>query len=93
MDAVTEKLLRELDTSPTDLKRLVLSAVWRKHTAIAIEFEAIARWERDDPKCWASVQDWLLSRGITITVLKARPTPSRTPSAPPPEPPAAGALG
>ena len=72
MDAVTESLLRDLETSPTDLKRIVLSTIWRKRTAIAIEADAIARWERDDPKCWASVQDWLLSQGITITVLKNR---------------------
>jgi hypothetical protein len=72
MDAVTENLLRDLETSPTDLKRIVISAIWRKRTAIAIEADAIARWERDDPKRWASVQDWLLSQGITITVLKNR---------------------
>ena len=69
---MTESLLRDLETSPTDLKRIVVSAIWRKNTAIAIEADAIARWERDDPKRWASVQDWLLSRGITITVLKNR---------------------
>ena len=72
MDAVTESLLRDLETSPTDLKRIVISTIWRKRTAIAIEADAIARWERDDPKRWASVQDWLLSQGITITVLKNR---------------------
>ena len=69
---MTEKLLRDLETSPTDLKRIVISTIWRKRTAIAIEADAIARWERDDPKRWASVQDWLLSQGITITVLKNR---------------------
>jgi len=72
MDAVTEKLLRDLETSPTDLKRIVISTIWRKRTAVAIEADAIARWERDDPKRWASVQDWLLSQGITITVMKNR---------------------
>ena len=95
MDPVTERLLRELEASPTDLKRLVISAIWRKRTAIAIESEAIARWERDDPKCWTSVQDWLLSQGIAITVLKTRPpTPYRVPPPPPShEPPATGTHG
>ena len=69
---MTEKLLRDLETSPTDLKRIVISTIWRKRTAVAIEADAIARWERDDPKRWASVQDWLLSQGITITVMKNR---------------------
>ena len=69
---MTESLLRDLETSPTDLNRIVISIIWRKRTTIAIEAEAIARWERDDPKRWASVRDWLLSQGITITVLKNR---------------------
>jgi hypothetical protein len=88
-------LLSDLETSPTDLKRLVVSAIWRKRTAIAIESEAVARWERDDPKRWASVQEWLLSQGIAITVLKTR-APTLHPVEPPPpshEPPATGTLG
>src|SRR5213593_2007881 len=72
MDPVTENLLRDLASSPTDLKRLVIRALWRKDTPVAIEAKAISRWERDDPKRWASVQDWLLSQGITITVLTSR---------------------
>ena len=91
MDAATENLLRELETSPTDLKRLVISALWRNRTAIAIEAEAIARWERDDPRSWSSVQDWLLSQNITITVLRSRPSPPsyHLPPPPTPQPPAA----
>ena len=85
MDAATESLLRDLETSPTDLKRLVVSALWRTRTAIAIEAEAIARWERDDPRRWALVQEWLLSKGITITVLKSQAAVST--QSPPPAPP------
>ena len=72
MDTATETLLRDLESSPTDLKKLVVSALWRRRSAIAIESEAVARWERDDPRRWASVQEWLLSQGITITVLRSR---------------------
>ena len=81
MDALTESLLRDLESSPTDLKRLVVTALWRSRSAVAIEAEAIARWERDDPRRWESVRAWLLAQGITITVLKGRTTPP-----PPPEP-------
>jgi hypothetical protein len=87
MDAATESLLKDLETSPTDLKRLVVSALWRARQAIAIEAEAIARWERDDPRRWTAVQDWLLSRGVTITVLRSRAaiaTPPPQPAQPPP---------
>jgi len=73
MDKATESLLRDLEASPTDLKKLVVSAVWRHGNAIAIEAEAITRWERDDPERWASVQEWLLAKGIAITVLRSRP--------------------
>jgi len=96
MNAATENLLRELDASPTDLKRLVISAFWRNRTAIAIEAEAIARWERDDPRSWSSVQDWLLSQNITITVLQSRPSPPPYHLLPPPPthaPPLAHPLG
>lgn len=86
MDAVTEKLLEDLESSPTDLKRLVVSTLWRRRAAIAIEAEAIARWERDDPRRWAAVQDWLLCQNITITVLRARACTS-PPSPPPPTSP------
>ena len=89
MDAATESLLRDLETSPTDLKRLVVSALWRTSTAIAIAAEAIARWERDDPRRWALVQNWLLSRGITITVLKSQEAVSTPSPQPAPQPRAA----
>ena len=90
MDKATESLLRDLEASPTDLKKLVVSAVWRHCTAIAIESEAITRWERDDPTRWASVQEWLLANGITITVLRSRSATQTPRSAPPPQ---AGAQG
>ncbi len=94
IDHATEALLRDLEASPTDLKKLVVSALWRNRTAIAIESDAIARWERDDPHRWASVQEWLLSQGITITVLRNRSAGGNL-GAPPPAPwppPAASGL-
>ena len=94
MDKTTESLLRELEGSPTDLQKLVVSAVWRHCSAIAIESEAITRWERDDPKRWASIREWLLGNGITITVLRSRPA-TETPrmALPLPWQPPAGARG
>jgi hypothetical protein len=95
MDQTAETLLRDLEKSPSDLKKLVVSALWRDRNVIAIEAEAIARWERDDPARWASVQEWLLSRGFTIAVLRSRSTtmPRATPSPPWRQPPQAGIQG
>ena len=87
MNAATENLLRDLESSPTDLKRLVISALWRNRTAIAIEAEAIARWERDDPRSWSAVQDWLLGQNIAITVLRSRPASPAYQLPPPPSRP------
>lgn len=69
MDEATEALLRDLETSPTDLRKLVVNTLWRNRSEVAIESEAIARWTRDDPHRWASVQAWLAAQGITITIL------------------------
>ena len=95
MDAVTENLLRELETSPTDLKKLVISTLWRNCVSIAVEADAVARWERDDPRRWASVQHWLLGQGITLTVMRNRQAASGPP--PPrsaePQPPSTGLQG
>ena len=94
MDKATESLLRDLEASPTDLNKLVVSALWRHYSTIAIEAEAITRWERDDPERWASVQEWLLAKGITITVLRSRPATETHRAAPPlPWQPPAGAPG
>lgn len=71
MDDATEALLRELQTSPTDLRKLVVNTVCRTRTDIAIESQAIARWKREDPARWIAVQKWLDSRGIRITVVTA----------------------
>ena len=94
MDAVTENLLRELETSPTDLKKLVISTLWRNCVSIAVEADAVARWERDDPRRWASVQHWLLGQGITLTVLRNRPAaPGSPPPRSKPQPPSTGLQG
>ena len=95
MDKTAEHLLRDIEKSPSDLRKFIVSALWRDHSVIAIEAEAIARWERDDPQRWASVQEWLLSQGFTITVLRSRSTtmPRAAPSASWRPPPQAGIQG
>jgi hypothetical protein len=65
-DATEEELLKKLQTSPTDLRKLV-EAVWlRGCPVVAIPARAIERWRRDDPASWRLVLDWLVSRGTRI---------------------------
>jgi hypothetical protein len=71
VDDATETLLRELQSSPTDLRKLVAHTVCRTRTDVAIEAEAIARWKREDPGRWTAVQEWLVARGIRIMIVTA----------------------
>ncbi len=65
-DAIAEKLLKKLQTSPTDLKKLVEAVLHRDRPVVAIPVRAIDRWQRDDPVSWRLVLDWLVSRGTRI---------------------------
>ena len=70
MDDATETLLRDLEASPTDLKKLVVTSLGRSARTLAIASAAIARWQRDDPHQWAAVREWLLARDSKIVIVK-----------------------
>ena len=67
-DNDNELLLKKLQTSPTDLRKLVETVLGCGYpvVVVAIPARAIDRWHRDDPASWRSVLDWLVSRGIRI---------------------------
>ena len=64
--ATEEELLKKLQTSPTDLKKLVEAVLYRDSPVVTIPARAIERWQRDDPASWRLVFDWLVSRGTRI---------------------------
>jgi hypothetical protein len=66
MTTEEELLLKKLQTSPTDLRKLVQAVLRRDCPVVAIPARAIDRWQRDDPASWRSVLDWLVSRGTRI---------------------------
>src|SRR5262249_35913135 len=68
VDDLTENLHRQLETSSTDVKKLVSAVQVRNLQEIGIPSAAIERWERDDPQSWAAVRGWLQSRRIRIVV-------------------------
>jgi hypothetical protein len=68
MDMATETLLRELRGSPTDLAKLVVSVHERHQGCVAVSAPAIARWNRDDPRSWTLVQEWLTREGVEVLV-------------------------
>jgi hypothetical protein len=66
MTTEEELLLKKLQTSPTDLRKLVQAVLRRGCPVVAIPARAIDRWRRDDPASWRLVLDWLVSRGTRI---------------------------
>jgi hypothetical protein len=75
MDAATASLLRALETSPTDLRKLVASVEIRRQALLRIPAAAIERWTRDDPDGWAAVRAWLGHRGVEVVVAGGAPAP------------------
>jgi len=68
IDETTDKLLRELRGSPTDLAKLVERIHRRGRRVVPISANAIARWNKDDPDSWERVRGWLTRRGVQIIV-------------------------
>jgi hypothetical protein len=68
IDETADKLLRELRGSPTDLAKLVERIHQRRRRVVAISAGAITRWNKDDPKSWERVREWLTRRGVQIIV-------------------------
>jgi len=68
MDEATEKLLRELRGSPTDLAKMVARIHQRRRGVVAVSADAIARWNKDDPNAWARVHDWLTKQAIRMII-------------------------
>jgi len=68
MDEATEELLRDLRGSPTDLEKLVNRIDQRRPRVVAISANAIARWNKDDPRAWERVREWLTKQGVRVMV-------------------------
>lgn len=68
MDKATAELLQQLQKSPTDLAKLVTTLLRENRSTIAVPAEAIERWERDDPRGWHAVREWLAAHGVTVVV-------------------------
>ena len=68
IDETADELLRELRGSPTDLAKLVERIHRRGRRVVAIPAKAITRWNKDDPKSWERVREWLTRRGVQIIV-------------------------
>ena len=68
MDEATEKLLRELRGSPTDLAKMVARIHQRRRGVVAVSANAITRWNKDNSHAWARVRDWLTKRAVRLLI-------------------------
>jgi hypothetical protein len=61
-----ESLLAQLQQSPTDLRRLVASLLYRPRSLAWVPRRAIDGWSSRDPIGWARVQGWLADRNVRV---------------------------
>jgi hypothetical protein len=62
----TQDLLDELQTSPTDLARVVKAVSQRRASQVVVSMRAVEAWEERAPEAWARVSNWLAARGTTV---------------------------
>jgi hypothetical protein len=65
-DAATEELVQALRGTPTDLAKLVTRVHQRPRHFVGVSPNAIARWQMDAPGAWERVNEWLITRGVTV---------------------------
>jgi hypothetical protein len=60
-----EDLLSELQSSRTDLARLVAAARDR-HTRLVVPHRSVEAWQQREPETWMKVSGWLAAHGVSI---------------------------
>jgi hypothetical protein len=61
-----EDLMTDLQSSPTDLARLVEAVVRDKVPYVKIPAQAVRSWERRAPDHWAKVAGWLAAQNVAV---------------------------
>jgi hypothetical protein len=60
-----EDLLSELQSSRTDLARLV-EAARARHTRLVVPQRSVEAWQQREPETWTKVSGWLAAHGVSI---------------------------
>lgn len=63
---ITEELLAELRSSPTDLARVIEAVSSRELPYVLVPIAALKGWQERDPDAWRKVEAWLIARGKNI---------------------------
>lgn len=62
----TEELLTDLQTSKTDLSRLVASVLRDRPPYVVVPSRAVTAWARREPAQWARVAEWLNAQNVRL---------------------------
>jgi hypothetical protein len=68
MNEATDNLIDELRGSPIDLAKVMEAVRWRPRRVVNISAEEIIRWQKDDPRSWKLVLEWLTTMDVEIIV-------------------------
>ena len=63
---IAADLLNDLQTSKTDLARLVEAVIRNKPPYVVVPIQAVTSWERREPDHWARVSDWLADSNVSL---------------------------
>jgi hypothetical protein len=64
--AIAADLLNDLQTSKTDLARLVEAVIRNKPPYVVVPIQAVVSWERRELDHWARVSDWLADSNVSL---------------------------
>ena len=68
VNEATENLIDELRGSPIDLAKVMEAVRWRPRRVVEISAEEIIRWQKDDPRSWRLVLEWLTTMDVEVTL-------------------------
>ena len=63
---IAADLLNDLQTSKTDLARLVEAVIRNKPPYVVVPIQAVVSWERREPAHWARVSGWLADSNVSL---------------------------
>ena len=60
------ELLHDLQTSKTDLARIVQAVVRDRLPYVVVPTQAVKSWEQREPEHWAKVAGWLADQKVSL---------------------------
>ncbi len=65
----TEEILIHVQSSRTDLARLIEAASGDEWPYVVVSSRAVQAWQEREPQTWATVQTWFASQGKQVVIV------------------------